>query len=497
MRKLIVSGLFVSIGLFLGRIAGFLREAYIASKFGASEQTDLIIVFLSTPDILVNLLVGGALGMALIPEFKSLSRKNATLLYQQVFLTLFFVFLILGGIGALYSSTVLKLLAPGFSYTTIQNYSPTFSITFVAIPLSVAAGVTTAYLHYNNKFFIASLGTLIFNLIIILSLYFSSYVNENIILFVISIGVCIAAFLRWLSQSVTTKISPISRLSLSRNLISSSLIKRYFYCVLTGGIIFIIPVIARALGSQNGSGELSLINYAIKLVEFPLGVLLTVFSIIFFPYFAELYAKNDEKEFLFTFNRVLLIVIIISMSVFIPLNHFSSAITHLIYDWGQLKTEQLYKISDYLKAVSLTLPFQGVNALLVAVLAARRDTFNPLVISSFLVIFFITVGYVFITNISDIFNLMVFVYATFTFSLLVIVAKKHHISFLSKNVFIIEFLKVIAISLFYYLLLTQISISQFLWMDLLIASISSVVFLLTCAYCCSDTRQIIKIRRGS
>lgn len=481
----------------MGRIAGFLREAYIASKFGASEQTDLIIVFLSTPDILVNLLVGGALGMALIPEFKSLTPQRAKLLYQQVFISLFVVFLILAGIGALYSPQVLKLFAPGFSDTSIQNYSYDFSITFIAIPLTVAAGVTTAYLHYNNQFVIASLGTLIFNLVIIASLYFASHFYESSILFVISIGVCIAAFIRWLSQSITTKTSPISKMSLSSHSISRSLIRRYFYCVLTGGIIFLIPVIARAIGSQSGSGELSLINYAIKLVEFPLGVLLTVFSIVFFPFFAELFAKKDEKEFLKIFTRVLLTVIIISLSVFIPLNHFSSAITHLIYDWGRLNAEQLYKISSYLQAVSLTLPFQGVNALLVAVLAARKDTFNPLIISSFLAIVFITIGYGFITEISDVFNLMVFVYATFTLFLLLIIVLQHKISLLNQNVFLIEFLKVIGVSLLYYFLLTKVSFTQVVWLELLTATITSIVFLFTCAYFCRDTRQIIKISKGS
>ena len=143
------------------------------------------------------------------------------------------------------------------------------------------------------------------------------------------------------------------------------------------------------------------------MVEFPLGVLLTVFSIVFFPLFSELFAKKDEKEFLQVFKRVFLTVIIISFSVFIPLNHFSYAIVSLIYDWGQLSSEQLHKIANYLQAVSLTLPFQGINALLIAVLAARKDTKNPLICSSLLAVAFITIGYGFITEISEIFSLMV------------------------------------------------------------------------------------------
>ena len=497
MRNLLISGLFVSVGLFLGRLVGFVREAYISSQFGASEQTDFIIIFLSAPDVLVNLLVGGALSMALIPEFKSLTPTKARLLYQEVFMILLVAFIVLAGVAACYSHQILKLFAPGFTNIVIKAYSRDFAITFIAIPLTVAAGVTTAYLHYMNKFLIASLGTLIFNLTVIVSLYLSSHFYENNILFVISIGVVFAAFIRWLSLSINSKTLFFGKNVLSSDLVSIDLIKRYAYCVLTGGVIFLIPIAARAIGSHIGSGELSLINYAIKLVEFPLGVLLTVFSIVFFPFFAEIFAKKNEKEFLNVFTRVLRIVLIISFSVFIPLNHFSSAIVNLIYDWGQLSSEQLYKISNYLQAVSLSLPFQAINSLLVAVLAARKDARNPLILSSFLAIIFITISYGFITKVSDVFNLMVFIYAIFSFLLLVILRLQHKISVFSQKIFFIDFIKLMVISILYYLLLARLSLTQVVWLDLLIATVTTIVFLLTCAYFFRDIRQIFLIRKGS
>ncbi|WP_219927722.1 hypothetical protein, partial [Aeromonas sp. HMWF016] len=84
MKKLFISGLFVSFALFLGRISGFLRELFIASSFGVSKTSDLIIVLLSIPDVLVNLLVGGALGMILVPEQKKYTQELARIFYLQV-----------------------------------------------------------------------------------------------------------------------------------------------------------------------------------------------------------------------------------------------------------------------------------------------------------------------------------------------------------------------------------------------------------------------------
>ncbi|MGF1758893.1 hypothetical protein L4D76_13325 [Photobacterium sagamiensis] len=497
MHNLLISGLFVSIGLFIGRLSGFVRETFIASNFGATEQTDLIIVFLSTPDILVNLLVGGALGMALIPEFKRLDHQAATILYRQVLALMIVLFCMISLVAYLFSSQILSSFAPGLSDTATQKYGDTFAITFIAIPLTVAAGVTTAFLNYRDKFLIPALGTLIFNLVLIASLYFASQFDSEYILLVISIGVCIGAFVRWFSQVINSKISPFGQIDFSDNLVTSSLLRRYFYCVLTGGIIFLIPVVARAIASHTGPGELSLVNYAIKLVEFPLGVVLTVFAIVFFPRFSGFFAEGDESAFLETFKRVLLSVIAISLAVFVPLNHFSSSIVYLIYDWGQLNPEQLSKIAAYFYSVSLTLPFQGINALLIAVIASRRDTLSPLICSTCLAVIFIVIGYGFVTEISDVFNLMVFTYALLSVALLLIIHIKHKINFIKNGDFTFDFLKLLVAAVIYHWLLSLVNFTQQrVWVDMMVASVSSILFIVVCIFLSQNIRRIIKVQKG-
>lgn len=496
MRHLLVSSLFVSIGLFVGRLSGFVRETFIASTFGASEQTDLIIVFLSTPDVLVNLLVGGALGMALIPEFKRLDEAAAKLLYQQVMMLLLGVFCVLSLCAYFFANDILHAFAPGLSNTLIQKYSSAFAITFIAIPLTVSAGITTAFLHYRGKFLIPALGTLIFNLVLITSLYITSLFDSEYTLFVISIGVCIAAFIRWMCQVINSGVMPYSFISFKHSLVSSSLLKRYFYGVLTGGIIFLMPVAARAIASESGPGQLSLVNYAVKLVEFPLGVVLTVFSIIFFPRFSGLFADGNELVFLTTLKRVVYSVIAISFAVFVPLQHFSSSVVHLIYDWNQLSAEQLNHISDYFYSVVRSLPFQGINALLISVLASRRDTLSALLCSSCLAILFFSVGYGFIFNINDLFDLMVLTYALLSLSLFLVIIIKHNINLYNQS-FIIELVKLMSVAMIYSWLLSQISLTQqSVWLDMLLAGISCIVFLGICILMNKDIRQLIKSKKG-
>ena len=68
-RAILLSSIVVNAGILLGRLAGFAREALIAKNFGVSSEADVVILLLTVPDILVNLLVGSALTAALIPEF--------------------------------------------------------------------------------------------------------------------------------------------------------------------------------------------------------------------------------------------------------------------------------------------------------------------------------------------------------------------------------------------------------------------------------------------
>ena len=190
-------------------------------------------------------------------------------------------------------------------------------------------------------------------------------------------------------------------------------------------------------------------------------------------------------------------VVIISLAVFIPLSHFSSAIAHLIYDWGQLSQEQLEKITNYLELVSLTLPFQGVNALLIAVLAARKDTKSPLIWSSFLVIVFIIIGYGFISEVSSVFSLMIGVYSALSFILLMILVFQHKMSFLNHQDFLVALLKVLTLSLIYHFLLVQINFTQAVWLEISFATISAIVFLLISTLMCRNQISNIRIRKKS
>jgi len=53
LRHLVSAGLLVSGGILLGRLTGFLREVVVASKFGVSQDADIVLFSLILPDFLI------------------------------------------------------------------------------------------------------------------------------------------------------------------------------------------------------------------------------------------------------------------------------------------------------------------------------------------------------------------------------------------------------------------------------------------------------------
>jgi len=78
------SGSVVAALLLLGRLTGFGREWLRSARAGASGNSDLAIVLLTLPDLLVILLLGGGLGATLVPVLQQLPAGQRQRLAAQV-----------------------------------------------------------------------------------------------------------------------------------------------------------------------------------------------------------------------------------------------------------------------------------------------------------------------------------------------------------------------------------------------------------------------------
>ena len=384
-KTIFISTVFVSTGVLLGRIAGFFREMAMANIFGVSAEADVAIFLLTLPDFLVSMLVAGALSVALIPEFKKFSKQQASSLFIQVSLIAVAAFSALVTLLIYFSEAVVTLFAPGFEGETANIAADKIHIVLWLIPITVLAGISTAFLQSRKRFFMPAMGTLIFNSCIVSGLLlFATDVNvlSYFVWFIVFAGL-----VRWWSQLWALKNDIVLDKIWSKVLVSRILFQRYYQAVIALGLLSLFPVIVRVFSTTQGEGSLAMANYALRLVELPMGVIVGVFSVVLFPHLVGFYKDKNETEFSAVLTKGLFWAVACAVSIMSVIIINSETIVALVYGWGEMSENNLSNIALLLMVSVLSLPFQATTIMLISAFNAQNDTKTPIKLGFFAVSF--------------------------------------------------------------------------------------------------------------
>ncbi len=327
------NSVFLSLGIFIGRITGFLRDVTVAAVYGADKEADVAVLILTIPDLLIGILVGGGLSAAFIPEFnKNAGKHRISLFWQGSLISLAgfsFVTLILTFVHVL----IYQMLAPGLDQAQVQTSSGILFVALWVIPVTVLAGMTTAYLNAQNRFVITSLGTAILNLVIIAALIWIQFYGEGMI--ALGWAIVVGGVIRWMSQMLAMRETFSFRDCFNEYLLHFDLFKRYSHVLLAGAVLVLFPVLARGVASMYEPGSIAIINYSWKLIQFPLGAGVGVIAVVLFPYISRSF-ENDEsdKGSEDTIIIVFEVVLILCVCIMLPMIIFSRDFSEICFYWG-------------------------------------------------------------------------------------------------------------------------------------------------------------------
>lgn len=376
------SGGILTLGIFLGRLAGFARELLIAHHLGGSRAADLAIFTLTLPDIFSNLLVAGAMGAALIPEFQGgssgPSRPARALFVHSTILTLA-AFGALAVLVVLAGPLLVRLLAPGIPADSVPELSRLVAGAAVVIPLTAAAAVSTAYLQSFNRFAMPSAGTLLYNGVLIGFLI--CCVRPDSVAW-LAAAVAIAAAVRWFSQLGVCAAVPVSgdETAAARSRVDRSLIVRYVQALGSSALLLLVPVVGRALVSETGPGAFAAMNYVYKLTELPLGMVISVLAVVLLPRFSALFAEGKDPEALALARRGIWLTWIVSIPLALAGAWFREPLVRLIFGHGRMSAESVGFVADLTAWAMAALPAQGLAGLFFSLLSARKDTRRPFLV---------------------------------------------------------------------------------------------------------------------
>jgi len=375
-KKVLAASFWVSLGILLGRLLGFVREAVLAAKFGVSSNTDIAVLVLTIPDLLVNLLVAGGLSAALIPEFKSKKQSSSGALFVQVSLFVLVLFIIVTILLSQLSGWLVYLFAPGMDDSVSQVAQRTLRGVLWLIPLTVLAGVSTAFLQSQNRFAIPAMGTAIFNFSIVAGLIF--FIDKSKGLAVLVMFIIAGGLVRWISQLWALRDNYSLVGNFNKVLLTGQLFHRYWQAVTALGILALYPIVFRSFASLQGDGELSVVNFAFRLVELPLGVVITVLAVVLFPRLSEYHEKNDQESFSFVLKEGLFWSVLFASSIAGVMAGGADLFTSIVYQWGEMTENEIEKVAMLVKILAFSLPFQAAIVMSISGFNARKITKMPL-----------------------------------------------------------------------------------------------------------------------
>jgi putative peptidoglycan lipid II flippase len=427
-KKIALSGFVIFFGLMLGRILGLVRDMYLASKFGTTIESDILIIILTVPDAIFSLIASGAISASLIPEFKKISREDGVSLLLISSL-LFFIFSILI-ILTLNSQDglLVNIFSPGISIEYSLLLQEYLSKVNWLIPLTILAGVSTAFLHSKDKFFISSIGSAIINMFILIGLFLTAKNIQNLDILIAFI--LIGGSIRWLSQLWIIRKDLLLIGKIKFQLINKYIFHRYFYAVLSGGLLILYPVVARSFASFSEEGSISIVNYSLKLVEVPANVAVTVLSIVILPKLSQMLIekKRDKFKEIIQFNLFwsLAISSAITGAVIAQSNTFIESIFGLS---GKITEQNIEVMSTLLMVGILSLPFQALIAVSTSVFYSEKNTKTPMIINSLGFILLIILNLINIHD-TNVYKIVTFVLISYVITGLIFIIKldtKHNI----------------------------------------------------------------------
>lgn len=398
------------------RILGFLRETFIASRFGAGGESDSYFVAYSLPNLIVEVFAVGAMSSAIIPIFmqdirnKEEVKKNISILLGNFLV----IGLIFTALLILNMKNIIEILVPGFNEESKIITISLSRIAIIIIPALFFNEVLTSFLNCHNK---------------TSNISFSNFLqNFNFLLFSTVLGkfLGIKGFIYSLTLAVFFKVV-YNYIVLSRcvgfftikinfkNAKFKNVLKLLFPIMISSIGVQLNFIVDRIITSNLAEGSVSYLNYGNKIIQLPLGILLGTTILTTFPILIEHVQTNNILEIKkFIKNKIeLILIIMVGITGFIFI--FSKWIVIILFQRGNFAEKEVIELANVLKYYSTSIVGISFLTLFQKIFFSLKNTklpsliniisiFMNIVLNLILVNKFKVAGIAIATSISNIFN---------------------------------------------------------------------------------------------
>ncbi len=368
----------------VSRVLGLVRDQLIAAFMGTGPVADAFFVALRLPNLFRRLFGEGAFNAAFIPVFSGLLTSEgpdvARRFAEQAMSVLAFWLLLLTVAGEVFMPQVMSVLASGYEHDAAK-FALTVQLSRITFPyllLICVAALVAGVLNGLDRFAAASGAYVLFNVVGIASIFllapFTPTMGHALAWGVTASGVAQLAVLFWAAKRAGMALHPPRpRLTPQMRL----LMRRMVPGLVAGGVTQLNLVVDGWVSTMLPAGTVSLLYYADRVNQLPLGVLGAAVGTALLPLLSRQVLSGEAEAASDTQNRAIEYALVLTLPAAAGLVATAAPVMAALFGRGAFTLADTRLSAQSLAAYAIGLPAFVLVKVLAPGFFARGDTATP------------------------------------------------------------------------------------------------------------------------
>jgi putative peptidoglycan lipid II flippase len=383
-RRVASAAAVIAFGNILSRGLGLVRDVVIASTFGATAGTDAFVFARTIPNILYDLLVGTVSTAAFVPVFVQHANDTRQLwrLVGAIFSLAAVAFVCLAVGLAVFAEPLLNVIGSGFSSDEERALAVVLMrIALISVVFQGLAGVLTSALYAQNRFALPAFATATYNVGIIVGVLLLASVLGYPAL---AVGLVIGAVAQLLLQA--TGLRDFWREYRPRIDLSDPAVRRILALAGTvaAGLVVtaVSQLIDRNLALRLPEGSLTSMEYATRVIQFPLGIVGLAVSFAILPTLSRFDPRDGGSlsEYRDALVFGIKLVLLLMLPIFAAVAVLSHPLVAVVFERNAFQPADTARTAAIFQFYAPMLPLTAIDYLLINAFYARQNARTPVLV---------------------------------------------------------------------------------------------------------------------
>jgi len=371
----------------LSNVVGLVRQILISRAFGTGDAYDAFVAASRYPDLIFNLIAGGALASSFIPVFTGFlekdDRPSAWKLASAVINLVVLVLTAISIVSAVFSLQVIQhLLAPDFNLQKQQLAASLLRILLIAPTVFGVSGIIMGALNAHQKFLLPALAsTMLWVGYIIGLLFFVPAMG----IYGLAWGAVLGAFLHIGVQLPQLLRLPEWRFNFSLGLDNAAVREVLLLMgprLLGVAVVQINFLVNTVIASGQPEGSVSSLTYAFQIMTMPEVAIAQAIAVAALPTFSAQVARGELDQMRRSLASTLRGVLLLSLPATLGLILLRYPIIALLFQRGRFDVHSTDMVAWALLWYTAGLVGHSVVEILSRAFYALHDTRTPVIVGT-------------------------------------------------------------------------------------------------------------------